>query len=735
MDHDAFETSDHGWTKVVHRKQKPTKIDESNLKPEQTINKTKMQKQVSLAEEIESESDNKEESSLAEAASEINLSHLAAFIAGSLDKERVEAIDPSLKKLVQHDPPESKAMKLYTQHILNNSLKVAEQGNRVLAREATSVAFWCLTTYVDCCNHWDTVYNENPQANVYLLSKLAFHWDVFSLSLLWSSSAIAILTLYRTIKSFMRKNQIHITQGEEANASLYKEADMYCNVLKRRLSRVLSYMKPDAVTDSESESENDEAATESEEESESENEEAATETGFDEQAVTESESESENGEELSVAVAKIHPSHLASLLKTSFGWFAGSELYELGHFFERILSAVSSAQFPWPKFDKLIDVIDVLAHIHPSVYVMAAKWINKLPPDRVCSFLLWSFDFIGPRESGKRTPATCYVSLCVTLAIILRSQPSKFSKILPRLRMEPYQAEETLPLTVWMIAQVSQVDLCLGLYRWAHNLLPLVDSNQFRSPQSMDLILQLVESILSYPNARAILVNESVKKGDARLISHSSFEILMRLTFPASSNITKDTKRFEEIYPLLKELSLADAPGRRGTKQLTQQIFTCSLKLAGEGNSVLAKEATSIALWCVTKNVDCCNHWDKVYKKNLEASVALLKKLYEWKDHSLKLLSSSDTLTFNRTMKSFMLKNKKYITEGEANASLCKEADKYCKEILKRLNKSGFLKGISISTVLVATAVAAAPVILLSNLVSSFEPHEYINAITTALTK
>ncbi|XP_010505565.1 PREDICTED: uncharacterized protein LOC104782356 [Camelina sativa] len=97
------------------------------------------------------------------------------------------------------------------------------------------------------------------------------------------------------------------------------------------------------------------------------------------------------------------------------------------------------------------------------------------------------------------------------------------------------------------------------------------------------------------------------------------------------------------------------------------------------GNPVVAKEATTIAIWSLTENGDCWDHWNNLYKENLEASVALLRKLVnEWKDHSLKLLSSPSVgLTLSRTMKSFWLKNKKAITEGGANSSLHEEADEY----------------------------------------------------------
>ncbi|EFH56038.1 hypothetical protein ARALYDRAFT_345677 [Arabidopsis lyrata subsp. lyrata] len=127
---------------------------------------------------------------------------------------------------------------------------------------------------------------------------------------------------------------------------------------------------------------------------------------------------------------------------------------------------------------------------------------------------------------------------------------------------------------------------------------------------------------------------------------------------PDSSARVKATARFEAIYPLLKELALAGTPGGEAMKKGARQIFIFSLRLAGGANPVLAKEATSIAIWALTENIVCCNHWDNLYENNLKASVALLKNLVdEWKDHSRKLSSSrSNTLTLNQTMKSFRLK-------------------------------------------------------------------------------
>ncbi|CAL9235882.1 unnamed protein product, partial [Arabidopsis halleri] len=99
--------------------------------------------------------------------------------------------------------------------------------------------------------------------------------------------------------------------------------------------------------------------------------------------------------------------------------------------------------------------------------------------------------------------------------------------------------------------------------------------------------------------------------------------------------------------------TLARARDSKAMKQVTQKIFTqkiftFSLRLAGRGNPDLAKEATELAIWSLMENVDCWKYWDYLYKKNQEASVALLKKLVEkWKDRSLKPSSSSsasDTL-------------------------------------------------------------------------------------------
>ncbi|XP_019099818.1 PREDICTED: uncharacterized protein LOC104783260 [Camelina sativa] len=370
---------------------------------------------------------------------------------------------------------------------------------------------------------------------------------------------------------------------------------------------------------------------------------------------------------------------------------------------------LSQVPFPWLKtFNEspLSTLIHVpLSHLPTSLLEPSADLINIVPLFVLSSFVLWSSDWIltdwvahskqGYAQPEDEDPAYTRVAHFFGLAMILRTKPDVLTSILPELRDTPvYQGQDKLPLIVWMMAQASLGDLSAGLYSWVHNLLPLlVDNNNCCSPQSMDLILQFLEIMLSNPEAQAILVTLADRDGK-RLIPPSSFEILLRLTFPDSSARVEATERFEVAYPLLKEVALAPESATTGGNAV-EQIFTFSLKLAGEGNPALAKEAAAIAIRSLTDNVDCFKLWDILYKDHLEASVSLLRKLVdEWKDYSPKLSSSpGDTLTVNRAINSFRLKNEKAITEGGANCSLYEEADKSCKLLSGRLSRaSGRLK-------------------------------------------
>ncbi|XP_020881078.1 uncharacterized protein LOC9312872 isoform X4 [Arabidopsis lyrata subsp. lyrata] len=491
--------------------------------------------------------------------------------------------------------------------------------------------------------------------------------------------------------------------------------------------------------------------------------------------------------------AKMGPSDLADFLeKVPDKYPPLPPVFRLFRFLDYYDSALSGVACPWRQMFQesnlawLFDVIDVpLSYIPEPVYQTSVDWINQHVPENLrCGFVLSTFNYILrdllPQGVKEEEATYCHskVAMFVTLAMVVRSKPRVLTKVLPSLRLRRiYKGQGQIPLTVWLITQASKDDLSVGLLSWAHNLLPLVGSN----PQSTDVILKLVEKILAKPDDQARFVKTPVWQ-EMRLIPPQSFEILLRLTFPASLEPT--TSRFVAIYPLLKKVALVrtsrsqaieeiftfslrlsgeegntvlaeearsialwsltvnkdcwkhwenlydqnlkatiallkilvgnikygvseaiyqqiftfslrlageGSPGSKAWKQITRKIFTISLKLAGEvtANPVLAEEATTMAIWSLTENVDCWKNWDNLYQENLEASVAILKKLVEeWKDHSLKLLSSpSGTLTLDQTMKSFMVQNKNAITGGRANCSLYKKADKSCKVIWWRLSR------------------------------------------------
>ncbi|WZZ19644.1 uncharacterized protein BNAA09G51360D isoform X1 [Brassica napus] len=423
---------------------------------------------------------------------------------------------------------------------------------------------------------------------------------------------------------------------------------------------------------------------------------------------------------LSETAEKMDPSSLATFLEkvSDEDWYHPlKQILKVIDYYGIQLSQVSS--FHWVNmFDdyplsKLIHV--PLSLIPMSVYEQSLDFINTLPFETLPAVVLWASDLIltewpGVVKVEQLNSDLSKVATFVVLAMVLRTKPDALTLVLPKLRDRPtYQGQDKLPFIIWMMAQASQGDLCAGLYSWVRNLLPLVVKNKSYSSQSIDLILQSLEMFLSSnPEARAVLLNEPVRHGE-RLIPPRSFEILVRLTFPA--RVGEATERFEAIYPLLKEVALA--PDTITSANALKQIFTFSLKLAGgQGNPDVAKEAIEIAIRSVTENVDCFKQWDILYKENLEASVALLKKLVdEWEDHSFKLLSSSssDALTVKHAIYRFRMKNEKTITKGVANSFLYEEADKSCKLILRKLSRgSGGRKITPCTTMVIAAAAAVA---------------------------
>ncbi|KAL0801611.1 hypothetical protein Bca101_056787 [Brassica carinata] len=235
-----------------------------------------------------------------------------------------------------------------------------------------------------------------------------------------------------------------------------------------------------------------------------------------------------------------------------------------------------------------------LPHVLGSIYGTTCNWID-LPPVEVedfSAFILCAFDQILldlEAEQGGGDDSKSQVGMFVALAIVLRCKPETLTSVLPTLREDPkYQGQDKLPLTVWMMAQAAKGDLCLGLYSWAHKLLPLVtEPNSI--PQSMDLILQFVEELLSRPKARTILVDGTVMEGEP-LIPLPSFEILVRLTFPAPCARVKSTERVEAIYPLLKDVALSqDMAGSNAVKQMFSFTLRSARKGIVTGDPVLAE--------------------------------------------------------------------------------------------------------------------------------------------------
>ncbi|OIT20810.1 PREDICTED: uncharacterized protein LOC109219694 [Nicotiana attenuata] len=425
------------------------------------------------------------------------------------------------------------------------------------------------------------------------------------------------------------------------------------------------------------------------------------------------------------AAVKIDAADLAAFLAdvtVSYESQQEIQLMRFADYFGRSFAAVAGSQFPWLKLFRespISKIADVpLSHLPEPVYKTSVDWINQRSYESLGSFVLWALDSIvvdlatqlggskGSKKGGQQTSSKSQVAMFLVLAMVLRRKPDVLINVLPTLRESPkYQGQDKLSVIAWMIVQACQGDLCVGLYLWAHHTLPLIGGKSGSNPQTRDLILQLVERILSAPKARTILVNGAVRKGE-RLMPPSSLDLLLRVTFPAPSARVKATERFEAVYPILKEVAFAGSPGSKAMKQVSQQILLLAVKAVAEGNPELSGEATNIFNWCLTQSADCYKQWDKIYLDNIEASVAVLRKLNEeWKELSRR---QSSLEALKETLKSFRQKNEKSLTGAvDAHQSHFRDADKYCRVLLSRLSHGhGCLKGFAL--VLLAVAVGGA---------------------------
>lgn len=427
------------------------------------------------------------------------------------------------------------------------------------------------------------------------------------------------------------------------------------------------------------------------------------------------------------AAEKIDADDLAAFLIDISGSYESQQdiqLMRFADYFGRAFASVGSAQFPWMKMLKestVTKMVDIpLSHVPEAVYKTSIDWVNRKSLEALGSFVLWLWDGIladlashqgtvkGSKKVAQQGHLKSQVALFVVLAMTLRRKPDVLVNLLPILKeSQKYVGQDKLPVTVWVIAQAGQGDLVVGLYLWVQVLLPML-SGKSVNPQSRDLILQLVERILSSPKARQILLNGAVRKGE-RLVPPAALVALMRLTFPSASARIKSTERFEAIYPTLKEVALAGSSGSKAMKQVTQQILSAAIKAADEGVPELSKEASDVFIWCLTENPDCYKQWDDLYLNNIEASVVLLKKLYD--EGKLQSANSATLEPVKAALNSFQQKNEKALASKEyANQqALLREADKYCKSLLARLSRGrGCVKGLlALSLVLGLVAVVS----------------------------
>ncbi|KAK6134179.1 hypothetical protein DH2020_032069 [Rehmannia glutinosa] len=452
------------------------------------------------------------------------------------------------------------------------------------------------------------------------------------------------------------------------------------------------------------------------------------------------------------AAAKIDANDLVAFLSSVSESYEGQQdiqLMRFADYFGRAFSAVSASQFPWLKLFResaVAKIADVpVSYISESVYKTSVDWISHRSYEALGTFVLWSLDGIladlatqqlgskGPKKGGQQASSKSQVDT------LDASSYSTFAS-----------------------ENGGQGDLAVGLYLWAHHILPILGGKSGSNPQSRDLVLQLVERftlfkysdtysalcftvfnrsnftflfirILAAPKARSILLNSAVRKGE-RLMPPTALDLLLHVTFPASSARVKATERFEAVYPVLKEVALAGSLGSKAMKQVSQQIQIVAVNAAGEGIPALSEEAASIFIWCLTQNPDCYKQWvrrsslfaspcikssfqshnltlglvlDKIYVDNIEASVATLRKLSEeWKRLSSK---QSSLQALGETLKSFRQKNAKALSDGVdvAHQDYFRDADKYCKAILGRLSSGpGCLKTVAFTIVVLAVGAA-----------------------------
>lgn len=421
------------------------------------------------------------------------------------------------------------------------------------------------------------------------------------------------------------------------------------------------------------------------------------------------------------AAAKIDPSNLADFLveiTASYEKQPDVQLMRFADYFARAFSSVNSAQFPLNKILKESTVAKLaeipLCYIPEAVCKTSADWINQQPAEELNKFSLWAFRSViedigtkaghkGSKQAALPVAVKTKVALFVVLAMVLRRRPDILLQLSPMIKTEAqFQGQDRLPMFVWSIAQVCQVDLVIGTSLWAQILLPLA-VGRTSTPLSRDLTLQLIEScILENTKARPILLNGAIRKGE-RILPPSALNLLMQAAFPLDSARTKGTERFVSIYPFLKELALTGSHRSKATRPVAQQLLSLMVTAISEENPGLTNEAAGIFIWCLSQNSDCYKQWEKLHIEHIKASTIILEKLSaDWKTNVARLSPLED---LKRTLKSLRSKNQHALEGEDGDAHLqaaVKAADKYCKILLGRLSRTAAcLKATTITTLLI----------------------------------
>ncbi|MCD7451674.1 hypothetical protein HAX54_012995 [Datura stramonium] len=362
------------------------------------------------------------------------------------------------------------------------------------------------------------------------------------------------------------------------------------------------------------------------------------------------------------------------------------QLMRFADYFGRAFAKVSSSQFPWMKIlressvEKMADnvlTLDIeqipLSQISENVYKTSLDWLNQRSFDALGSFVLWSLDSIlsdlvqheGASKGSKKVVQqvssksqahhSLSVAMFVVLAMVLRRKPDVLISLLPIMNENvKYQGQDKLPVMIWAIAQACQGDLIV-----------------------------IVHGIVSFPKARAILINGAVRKENA-LRPPSALEVLMRITFPAPSFELRPLKGLKLLHPTLKEVALVASLWEQsnGTDNPADTAF--AIKAVAEGSY-------GAVYLVMTQNSDCYKLWGKKSGQYLSgqcrASLIIIKKLSRVQvTHSAK---GPGLEPLKATLNSLRLKSEKALAsvDDAGHKASLKEVQKYCKILPRRLSR------------------------------------------------